>query len=568
MKKLLLIVLTSALALTSLAANAVSEDEQWPIPNEPDWGHHSVLIDEATEELNAFSLLKMYQGDNQYLCKSTSDEKCKNAMGGEYQAFLPTCINDEDSDCIASLTAVDSNGNISEGKLSEYIYGEKHPNEFQGDGDLTPKHASDPSLWSISGAPHAFGSEYLVMVSLNNNIFRGASQGANARFAIRIYPVSKLPTGNTSDDMNGIGYYGKCLQKVDDSGKNTIACGTGAQEFGSYRCAAKMIEAGTCLLRHAFPSATRYKISVRLSSEPAAMLHGRLNDPEISIVRSGSSTVINVEAGSVKVPVLYSGGQYSTLSQDLKDYWDQCISKDTCGNSTRRGTGSDKTNPSMRNIQDYAPSFGERALALVSVFSKYVDDKSVAAPSTWAIRTLSRGQMNTSTTCFNSGTGFIGVVTTNSTTYSEGPPKFEDGDLTYKVASLHFLSNGEEFRGTYNLVLRSDVARCLYGFTKAPISASISILSADGSSQVATTVVNERNNWLYLTASGFTFSSPTIKVKLSQEAPVPVVTSSPKPSPTIVAKAKTSKIECIKGKLIKKVVAVSPKCPVGYKKKG
>ena len=102
----------------------------------------------------------------------------------------------------------------------------------------------------------------------------------------------------------------------------------------------------------------------------------------------------------------------------------------------------------------------------------------------------------------------------------------------------------------------------------APIAASVSILSADGTSQVATTVISERNGWITLAAEGFTFSSPTLKVKFSQ-AVEPVVTPSPSATPTPAAKPVVKKITitCVKGKTSKKVTAIKPTCPTGYKKK-
>ena len=130
------------------------------------------------------------------------------------------------------------------------------------------------------------------------------------------------------------------------------------------------------------------------------------------------------------------------------------------------------------------------------------------------------------------------------------------------------------------MILSSDVARCIYGFTKAPVSATVSIVSSDGSSQVATTAVNEKNGWLYLSAAGYTYSSPTVRVKLTQEAPAPASTPTPTPEPTPTATAtptptptvttapvKKTTISCIKGKVVKKVTAVKPVCPKGYKKK-
>jgi hypothetical protein len=77
--------------------------------------------------------------------------------------------------------------------------------------------------------------------------------------------------------------------------------------------------------------------------------------------------------------------------------------------------------------------------------------------------------------------------------------------------------------------------------------------------KVATTVLNERNGWLHLGAYGFGFSSPTLKVKLTQATPAP--TATPKPA------LKKTTITCVKGKMTKKVTAVAPKCPSGYKVK-
>jgi NADH-quinone oxidoreductase subunit M len=70
---------------------------------------------------------------------------------------------------------------------------------------------------------------------------------------------------------------------------------------------------------------------------------------------------------------------------------------------------------------------------------------------------------------------------------------------------------------------------------------------------------------LKLGAYGFTFSSPTVRVKLTQEAAL-----APTPSPVATVKpaaAKKATITCVKGKTSKKVTAVNPKCPTGYKKK-
>jgi hypothetical protein len=45
----------------------------------------------------------------------------------------------------------------------------------------------------------------------------------------------------------------------------------------------------------------------------------------------------------------------------------------------------------------------------------------------------------------------------------------------------------------------------------------VSVISAAGEKKFATTVVSEKDGWLKLAASGFTFSTTNIKVKLSQK---------------------------------------------------
>ena len=113
--------------------------------------------------------------------------------------------------------------------------------------------------------------------------------------------------------------------------------------------------------------------------------------------------------------------------------------------------------------------------------------------------------------------------------------------------------------------MSSAVARCLYGFSQAPVGATISIVSETGEPNIATTLVREKDGFLNLAAYNFTFSSPTVRVKLTQEAaPTPSPSASATAAP--VAAKKTS-ITCVKGKTTKKVTAVNPKCPIGYKKK-
>jgi hypothetical protein len=204
-----------------------------------------------------------------------------------------------------------------------------------------------------------------------------------------------------------------------------------------------------------------------------------------------------------------------------------------------------------------------------------IQDKASATQSTWTFYTLPRFEISTANSCIANADDLVGFVTTNAATYSAGPPVFntELKSLDYKVMAPHFTAKGDVFKGSYDLKIRSSIARCIYGFNESPIQASISILAEDGTMQVATQTVSEKDGWLSLSANGFTYSSPTISAKLTQKDPEPVVvapsaTPTPTPSPVVTVKPVVKKmtITCKKGKTTKKVTALKPSCPKGFKK--
>jgi hypothetical protein len=136
--------------------------------------------------------------------------------------------------------------------------------------------------------------------------------------------------------------------------------------------------------------------------------------------------------------------------------------------------------------------------------------------------------------------------------FSWDPPVYENGFLNYKVAGMHYNENGEIAKGTYDLVIRASILRCLYKIPNVPISATLTVLnSQSGETEYAVATVSQTGDWLKLRASNFTFSNKTLRLKV-----------------TAVVKSKT--INCVNiknAKLTKKVTSVSPKCPTGYKLK-
>ena len=90
----------------------------------------------------------------------------------------------------------------------------------------------------------------------------------------------------------------------------------------------------------------------------------------------------------------------------------------------------------------------------------------------------------------------------------------------------------------------------------------------------ATTTLTQKDGWLRLSANGFHYSTPQIKIKLTQEK---VAVAEPAPSATPVAPVAAATklspavrvmktIKCTKGTTVRKVTASKPTCPKGYKK--
>ena len=273
-----------------------------------------------------------------------------------------------------------------------------------------------------------------------------------------------------------------------------------------------------------------------------------------------------MSASPIRVPVIGEWFRWSELSPEIQKY--------VLDGRVNGGQGSFNTkNQAIGNFQEMVATSGQPSFDALSLWLPQIKDKASANPSTWAFYTLNEWELADASRCIKDAKDLVGLVTTNATVYAAGTPSFnaENQTLDYKVMAPHLTSKGEVFKGTYDLRIKSDIARCIYGFSKAPIQASLSILSEDGTTQTATYTVNESDGWLSLSANGFTYSSPTIQVKLSQaQPPAPTPSVTPEPEMTTQAapkpQAKKVTIICKKGKLVKRVTSTNPKCPKGYKK--
>jgi hypothetical protein len=148
----------------------------------------------------------------------------------------------------------------------------------------------------------------------------------------------------------------------------------------------------------------------------------------------------------------------------------------------------------------------------------------------------------------------IGIVSSDAMLYSTAPPTWnaEDQSLNYQVASLPKGPSGETVLGNFNIAMPRTFATCLWGVNVNSAVAQVSITSSDGSPRVATSSLSTDEENLYFKVSGFTFSSPTIKVRLVSE------------SPTNAVVQRARKIICKRGAKTKSVEGINPKCPKGF----
>ena len=533
-------------------------DEQLMTPRPPvenTGGYSGAHYDDQKTLFRAFTYVEAWATSNYatngaITCLSSQEEPCKSSNNLFFETPLSPCSDSRVRDCVVNLSGRIGENPLANATLVDTLTStftqlsstgqNRYNTPFKGDVARGVPDSGNVSLWTIPGMQHQGGDLFLLIPKLNVE-FQNVEGSKPSNLDVGIFAVSKIPVAGVQLDT--------CFftTKTD------------------------------CYKRWAFPQNASFKVSIKTGSKIVGWFHGRLSAPEISSEKlSDGQTLINIEGSVMSVPILSVWAKNSELPSKL----DSLIQEEFVQRGNQfAGVAYYLGNPSDRSthavMDERNPSFDDRFFERYLLWVDVAKDKAYATVSTWSFRTMQSAQEYEK--CIGDS-GVAGMVSTNSNAYIAGPPKFEDETLAYRVASPHYDSKGQVQIGTYDLAIRSDVARCIYGFTTAPIQASLSVVYADGESKNATTLVTERNNWLRLSAKGFTYSAPTLKVKLSQAAAAPTPIATPSPTPTSEqvatplptakpAPVKKKTISCVKGKTVKKVTAENPKCPAGYKKK-
>jgi hypothetical protein len=494
-------------------------------------------------------------------CASLEDPDCSKMNVFAADSLFPLCISDTDTNCVEGLTAIDTSG-----KALASNYGQKfpgvRPNDYVGDPSKKLPSGGQAPVVEIPGAPHEGGTKYMVLVNPRGIMdLRNPStpKEFSFQFQTAIFAFKEI-TGT----FTILGASDR-LADYTSWGSKGFVTGVGGRGDKQFDCLIN--DTNRCAVAQEMPLDITFKLKVRTNYSLVNWYSGRLSDPIVEVVnRSTGDQLITISGKPSTVPRSSKWVKKTELPKAVNDFYEK-LPKPLGGSgdwSSEKQAGDPSTWTLMRPLTDYSQERMDEYLVWLPV----INDKADYLPTYWTVSSMGTG-FNPNP-CLKSTKDVIGIVSTNATQFLEGPPVFNaaTSTLEYKVAAPHYKPNGEVFKGTYDLQLRSESARCLYNFSKAPISAKVEVLSENGEKQVAVTTVNEKDGWLYLSAKGFTFSAPVVSVKLSQEKPVVVPTPSPTPTPTMApVAAKKSSITCVKGKTSKKVTAINPKCPTGYKKK-
>jgi hypothetical protein len=153
---------------------------------------------------------------------------------------------------------------------------------------------------------------------------------------------------------------------------------------------------------------------------------------------------------------------------------------------------------------------------------------------------------------------FISVL--SNSTYQDLPVwNSVNQTIEVNLTAPHFAVSGEIHKGYFEATISKEMGKCLWDIDlSTQVEAKLSIFyPSEGGIEVQTVGGKFDGKNYTLFSSNFHYSSPKVAFRLTQEA-----------KPIAVAATPIKKtIYCTKGKFSKKVTAVSPKCPKGYKLK-
>ncbi|PWL21099.1 MAG: hypothetical protein DCO81_05840 [Candidatus Aquiluna sp. XM-24bin5] len=429
--------------------------------------------------------------DESFLCDTFLEERevCNVATPNmQFSAFhtLPFCETGDQENCIENLTFTEED---SDSSVNATLIRSVEGNTYDPVPDIDLHAGGTASLWRAPGFLNSEGTDTYAVLAFERQNYSSRL----GRFETSTVTVSVVPYVETQGNYAPI----EAFEAEDVLGKTQVYdSGPGG--------ACAWVETGLCGKRAGFVGNPTVSVTVRYSTDINGWFRGRLTKTDIQVENFSDKNVrVTISGGPVEVPRFAVYANRSNTPAVIEEMFP--FGSGGSGQLYEAGSGKG----AFAN-----DGYSNRPYVILESYRDAVNDSAFGVSSLWSLESFT---LYENQSCFKDSKGLIGVVTTNSTAYEGTEPTFDSGYLSYKVAGLHYAPDGETVNeGTYDLVMRSDVARCLYGFKNAPVSATVAVVGEQGEEKVATTIVSEKDGWLKLAAYGFTFSEKEIQVQLRQ----------------------------------------------------
>ena len=374
----------------------------------------------------------------------------------QYRLMAPVC-EVGDRNCITQVSALAPDGTKVQGEFMGYT----QPSKFfiaENTSIGNPRSAAS-GIWKLPGVRNSLGTElYEIQLNMNDGLalFNKGRLIEKFRLQDRTFTTQIAPAANMS--------------------------GNAEMNKGS------------------LPPEYRFELSAILPRSIMSWYAGRISGAEVRYQKIDSIyNRITISGEPTTVPVFAPRITRAQASPELLEIFHFCQTNQTsCIGYHVQGRGNPRFLEAFRNV---------------------MQDKATSSRTVWAIRS----QAPRFTESSNPNAFFAcaprdrasGISTTNAMLFSGDIPQYKGGLFSYDVSGLHYETDGTtKFLGEYEMAMDEQLARCMFGFPRTPLSATVNVISADGTKSIATTTVGTKNGQLRLSAYNFTFSKKTIQVQL------------------------------------------------------
>jgi len=447
--------------------------------------------------------------------------------------YLPTCDKELALNCIEAVSWRKDDGTLVKGTLAG-TRGSINPDFFFSRKEaLGVSEATAPQIFTFVGLTHEKGNNFAVTAHITQDINKGIT--APAKILLSIAPV-----------------YSEIVA-IDDEDERADCFNVNEKDTKCW----KLAKASDGVV---------FKSDLKLLNKPQGWISGRLTSPKVDIATTADTAkrfAVSIEGANIGIPTISKRYEFSNADQKVK--WEKISTVlNQSPWSDRRGV-----------VIPWGPEAFSYFNKVVAVDKEYdVADKLAAV---WRV-VLDPTNVPKSYGSSCSTGDFQGFVSSNSMTYGTALPNYDGETMSYDVASPHYKPGGKDyaadaFNGRYDLLLTEAYARCVWGIKDALPKVEVNVFKTDGSVDSSAKVVGglDASGFFKFSATGFTFSSPKIKIKLTApptSGGTPAVTQeAAAPAAKAPAKVVIKSISCVKGKVVKKVSGSNPKCPAGFKKK-